>query len=68
MLNRYFYSEFDPTILEKRRARCRHFEQNRGEPSGSGLKDSKEEMVEDMTLDLENHRYSFYLRRTRGEV
>ena len=68
MLNRYFYSEFDPTILEEWRARCGHSEQNHGEPSAYGLKDPKEDPVEEMTLDIENRQYSFYVRPTRGEV
>lgn len=32
----------------------------------SGLKDPKEEHSEEMTLDLENHRYKFYLCSARG--
>ena len=68
LLNRYFYSEFDLTILEEQRARHRYSEQNRGEPSTSGLKDPMEEPVKEMTLDLEDYRYSFYLRPMRGEV
>ena len=68
LLNRYFYLEFDLTILEERRAQRRQSEQNHGEPSASGLKDPKEEPVEEMTLDLENRWYSFYVRPTRSEV
>ena len=33
----------------------------------SGLKEPKEELVEEVTLDLENRRYSFYLRPHVGE-
>jgi hypothetical protein len=32
----------------------------------SGLKNPKEEPIEEMTLDLENRRYSFYLRARHG--
>lgn len=57
-LNRFFYSEFDAAVLEERKARRRQ----------SGLKDPKEEPIDDMTLDLENRQYSFYLCPRGGEA
>ena len=39
-----------------------------GETSMSGLKDPKEEPVEDVALDLENRRYNFFLRPSGGGV
>lgn len=48
-LNSFFYSKFDPVVLEER-------------------KDPKEEPTEEMTLDLENRRYKFYLRPAGGEA
>ena len=66
-LNRFFYSEFDSAVLGGRRARREQSKQERGEPSTSRLRDPKEEPVEEMTLDLENRRYNFYLRPFAGE-
>ena len=60
-LNRFFYSKFDPTVLEGRKAHRERSERDRRVPSTSGLKDPKEEPGEEMMLDLENCRYSFYL-------
>jgi hypothetical protein len=66
-LNRFFYSEFDSAVLGERRARNEQSKQECGEPSTSGLRDPKEEPVEEMILDLENHRYNFYLHPLVGE-
>ena len=66
-LNRFFYSEFDPTILEEQKI---HHDQSKQDLGGSmtfGLKDPKEEPVVEMTLDLESRRYRFYLRPVGGE-
>ena len=66
VLNRFFYSYFDSVVLEGRRA---HHEQSRWdhrEPSSSGLRDPKEEPAKEMTLDLENRRYNFYLSPIGG--
>lgn len=68
VLNRFFYSDFDSAVLEGIRA---HHEQSRWdhrEPSSSGLRDPKEEPAEEMTLDLENWWYNFYLRPTGGSA
>ena len=62
VLNRFFYMEFDPAILEARKAHREQLWQDCGEPSTFGLRDPKEELVEETTLDLENHRYNFNLR------
>jgi hypothetical protein len=67
-LSRFFYSEFDAFILEDRKAHREQSEHDRGQPLASGLKDPKEEPVEEMIVDLENRRYSFYLRPRRDEV
>lgn len=65
-LNKFFNSDFDLSILEERKSHYKGSKSVDGWPSTSGLKDPKEEPVEDMILDLENHRYSFYLRPRRG--
>jgi hypothetical protein len=67
-LNRFFYSEFDPSILEERKSRREQTEGDGGRSSTSGLKDPKEEPVEGMTLDLENCWYSFSLRPQQSEA
>jgi hypothetical protein len=64
----FFYSEFDLTVLEERKAQRGWSEWDHEEPLTSSLKDPKEEPGKEMTLDLENWRYNFYLRSTRGEV
>ena len=64
VLNRFFYSDFDPAILEERRACRERSRRDHGEPSSSGPRDPKEEPVEEMTRDLENWRYNFYLHPT----
>ena len=66
-LNKFFYSEFDLAVLEERRTHHDQYKQERGVSSMPGLKDPKEEPVEEMALDLENRRYSFYLRPHVGE-
>jgi hypothetical protein len=66
-LNRFSYSEFDATVLEERMIRHRQSKQERGEPSTSGLKDAKEEPAEEVSLDLENLQYSFYLHPSMDE-
>ena len=66
-LNRLFYLEFDPTVLEERKIHRGQSEQNCGEATMSGLKDPKEEPAEEMTLDLENHIYTYYLCPGMGE-
>ena len=65
-LNRFFYLEFDPAILEERKAHRGQSERDRREPSTSGLKDPLEESSNEMTLDLKNRRYNFYPRPTGG--
>jgi hypothetical protein len=60
-LNRFFYSEFNVIVLEERKIHHGQSKQEHGEPSTSGLKDPKEEPVEEVLLDLENRRYSFFL-------
>jgi hypothetical protein len=67
-LNRFFYSKFDPTVLEERKARRERIKRDHGDPSTSSLKDPKEEPAKEMTLDLENRRYNFYLRPIGGGV
>jgi hypothetical protein len=66
VLNRFFDSDFDPNILEEQRGRHEQSHGDRGEPSLSGLRDPNEDPIEDMTLDLENRRYNFYLRPAWG--
>ena len=66
-LNKFFYSEFDFAILEERKTCHDQYKLECGVPLTPGLKDPKEEPVEEMTLDLENHSYSFYLRPHVGE-
>ena len=68
ILNRFLYSEFDPSVLEEQKFHRKRSKGVDGWPSTSGLKDPKEEPVEDTTLDLENRQYSFYLRPRGGEV
>jgi len=58
-LCRFFYSEFDVSILEDRKARHEQSKRDRGQSSASSLKDHKEELAKVMAVDLENHRYSF---------
>ena len=58
-LNRFFYSEFDPAILEERKAHRERTRRGHGEPSTSALKDPKEESTEEMTLDLETFDTTF---------
>lgn len=60
VLNRFFYLNFDPTILEERKARHEQSQQSHDEASTSGPKDPKEELAEEMTLDMENKRYNFF--------
>ena len=66
-LNRFFYLEFDPTVFKKHKAHHERIRRDHGDPSTSGLKYPKEEPAEEMTLDLENRRYNFYLRPTGAE-
>ena len=67
-LCRFFYSEFDASILEDQKTRREQSERDCGQFSASNMKDLKEEPAEVSTLDLENCRYSFYLRPRRDEV
>ena len=67
-LCRFFYSEFDVSILEDRKIHREQSERDHGQSSSSNLKDPKEEPAEEMAIDLENHRYSFYLRPRRDVV
>jgi hypothetical protein len=41
--NRFFYAEFDPTVLEEQKVHHERSKQDCGEPSMAGLKDPKEE-------------------------
>ena len=66
-LNKFFYSELDSAVLEERKTHRDQYKRQRGVPSTPDLKDPKEQPVEEMTLDLENRRYSFYLRPHVGE-
>jgi hypothetical protein len=68
ILHRFFYLEFNPTVLEERKARREWLKRDRGTSLTSGLRDPKEEPVEEMTLDLEDRRYNFYLRPLGGGV
>ena len=43
VLNRFFYLEFDPTVLEERKNYHKELRQENGDPLMSGLKDPKEE-------------------------
>ena len=61
-----FYSDFDSVVLGERKTRREQSQRECGEESSSGLKDLKEEPVENMTLDLENRRYNFFLRPAWG--
>lgn len=54
VLNRFFYLDFDPAVLEERKACREQSRQDRRKPSLSSLRDPKEEPIEEMTLDLEN--------------
>lgn len=67
-LNRFFYLKFDSSVMEEQKFHHKRSEGVGGRPSTSGLKDPKEEPVEDTTLDLENCQYSFYLCPRGGEV
>jgi hypothetical protein len=53
-----FYSGLDST---KRKSHREEVKRERGESSLAGLKDPKEEPADEMVLDLENRKYSFYL-------
>jgi hypothetical protein len=57
-----FYSDFDSIILDERKSSHEEVKRERGESSSAGLKDPKEEPASKMVLDLENRKYSFYLR------
>jgi hypothetical protein len=67
-LNRFFYLEFDASILDDRKAHHQRSECDRGQPSASSLNYPKEEPAKELTIDLENRRYSFYLRPRWDEV
>ena len=67
-LNKFFYSELDSAVLEERKTHRDQYKRERGVPSTPGLKDPKEEPVKEMVFDLENRRYSFYLRPQWGKV
>jgi hypothetical protein len=54
--------------LEERKFCHEQTEGNDGRASTFGLKDPKEEPAKEMTLDLENRRYSFYLRPQWSET
>ena len=66
-LCRFFYSEFDVSILEDQKIHREQSERDHGQSSSSNLKDPKEEPAEEMTIDLENRRYSFYLHPRRDK-
>ena len=52
--NRFFYSEIDVAMLEEQKIHHGESKRELEEPSMSGLKDSKEELAEEVSLDLEN--------------
>jgi hypothetical protein len=66
-LYRFFYSEFDLIVLEKQKAERERSKWDCGEPLTSGLKDPKEEPVEEMMSDFENRQYNFYLHPLGAE-
>ena len=66
-LNRFFYLEFDVSVMEERRTHRKQSKQEHGGASTSGLKDPKEKPAKEMTLDLENRTYCYYLRPRMGE-
>lgn len=66
-LNRYS-TGFDSEAQAWRKAFRAGIRQEQGESSASGLKDPKEEPDDDATIDLENRKYSFYLRPFGGDV
>lgn len=53
-LCRFFYSEFDASILEDRKSHREQSERDHGRSSTFNLKDPKEESTEESTIDLEN--------------
>ena len=67
-LCRFFYSEFDASILEDRKTHHEQSERDCGQSSASNLKDPKGEPAKEMSIDLENHRYGFHLRPRRDGV
>ena len=54
-LRRFVYSEFDASILEDRKTHHEQSKRDRGQSSASNLKDPKEELAKEMTMDFENH-------------
>lgn len=68
ILNKFFYPDFDSAILDERKVRREQSRRDHGEALSSGLKNPKEEPAEEMTHDLENRRYNFFLRPAGGGV
>jgi hypothetical protein len=67
-LSRFFRSVLDPAAPTRQKAFRAEFRREREEASSSSLKDPKEEPAEDVVVDLENRKYSFYLRPLGGGV
>ena len=60
-----FFASLDLTILANRRCLRRQLRRARGEPHASssvGLREAKEEPVDEEPIDYENRRYNFYYR------
>lgn len=58
-----FFATFDTSVLAKRRRLRRRLRWARGEPL-LGPDEVKEELAEDLLLDIENHHFNFYYRPT----